>query len=209
MRVADIGREPVVRLVAARLGEHRHVGRNAAAIRELRHLHIGEGLRKRIGRAAGALEHLAVVVGAVRHLELGGERLDLAFGEFGAARIGEVAEMHVLHGMAVRADLAVDLVAALKLRRIVDAEGASEAPGLALGDLRHEGRAFVLRESREARRAAQEPRRRPAASEAVSSFPFPFLRGRRKFAIALIPSARAPRERRPASRSRCRRARIR
>ena len=113
----------------ARLGQHRHVGRQAAAVRGARGIVVRERGRPGIGRPRRTLEHVAGVVRAVLHLVLRGERLDLRFGEFRAARLGEVAEGELFGGVAVRADFAEHLEAALQLRLVVMAEEAGERPG--------------------------------------------------------------------------------
>ena len=58
----------------------------------------------------------------------GGDRCRLRLGEAGAARIGEIAERHQLQRVTGRADLFVDLEAALQLRRVESAEGSRERP---------------------------------------------------------------------------------
>src|SRR5262249_30086852 len=56
------------------------------------------------------------------------ERLHLLLGEVRPARIAEIAERDVAERVAVGADLAIDLEAALELRRIERAEDARERP---------------------------------------------------------------------------------
>ena len=102
-------------LVAARLGEHRHIGRQLAAERGAGRLVVGERRREMIGQRTGPLEHLALVVGAVGDLEIGRDRACLRLGEAGAARLGEIAERQQFYAVAGRADFLVDLEAALQL----------------------------------------------------------------------------------------------
>ena len=82
-----------------------------------------------IGRPAGPLDLIALVV-EVLDLVFGRDRLGLRLGEAGAARVRQIAERHHLRRMAVRADFAVDLEAALELRLVVFAERAGERPFL-------------------------------------------------------------------------------
>ena len=58
------------------------------------------------------------------------DRGGLRFGEARSTRIGEIAERQELQAMTVRADLTVDLKAALQLRLIIDTERAGERPRL-------------------------------------------------------------------------------
>ena len=109
--------------VAARLGQHRHIGRQGAAQRGARGLIVGERRREMIGQPARPLEHLALVVRTVGHLKSGRDRRRLRLGEAGAAGIGEVAERQKLQAVTGGADLAIDLEAALKLLRIVEPNG--------------------------------------------------------------------------------------
>ena len=81
-----------------------------------------------IGRDARPLEHVALVVRTGGDLVFGGERLHLVLGIARPAGLGEVAEGDVFQRMAVRADLAIDLEAALQLGRVVAAENAGERP---------------------------------------------------------------------------------
>ena len=118
------------RFVAARLGEHRHVRRQAAAQRGARGLIVRERRREIIGDLAGALEHLALVVRPIGHLEAGGDRRRLRLGEARTAGIGKIAERQKLEAVTGRADLAVDLEAALQLRGIVQAERPGKRPML-------------------------------------------------------------------------------
>src|SRR4029077_9836916 len=96
--VDDELREPP--FVGARLGEHRHVGRQLAAERGACRLVVRERRREMVGKGAGPLEHLALVVGAVGHLILGRDRSGLSFGEAGATRIGEIAERQQFYAVA-------------------------------------------------------------------------------------------------------------
>ena len=127
-RVEDESRERIVDV--ARLGEHGHVRRQAAAIGGARRIGVGERRRPVIGGAAGTLEHVARVVRTVLDLVFGCERLDLPFRETWSARLREVAEGEQVRGMAVRADLAEHLEAPLQLRRVVFSEHAGERPVL-------------------------------------------------------------------------------
>src|SRR6185437_7627964 len=117
-------------LVTARLGERRHVRRQSAAERRARRLIVRKRRWEIIGNLSGPLKHLALVVRAVGDLEARGDGRGLCLGEAGTARIGEVAERQKLEAVAGRADLAIDLEAALQLRGIVGAERAGERPML-------------------------------------------------------------------------------
>src|SRR6185437_16000280 len=88
-----------------------------------------ERRREVVGRTAGALDGLAFVVD-VLDLVLGRDRRGLCFREAEAARIREVAERNQVERVAARADLAIDLEAALQLRLVVLAERARKGPGL-------------------------------------------------------------------------------
>src|SRR5215471_3368727 len=87
-----------------------------------------------VRRTRRALEHLALVVRAVGHLHLRSNLLDLLRRELGTARLAEIAIGQKPHRMAVGADLAIDLEAALELGVVVSAERGREAPAL-MGDL--------------------------------------------------------------------------
>ena len=84
-----------------------------------------------IGDLAGALEHLALAVRPVSDLKAGRDGRRLRFAEFRAAWIGEIAEREQLEAVTARADLAIDLEAALKLRGVVGAERTVKRPVLA------------------------------------------------------------------------------
>ena len=75
-----------------------------------------------IGKPAGALEHLALIVGAVLNLVFAGDGCRLRLGEVRSTGIGEVAERDQLEAVTGRTNLAVDLEPALQLRLIVHAE---------------------------------------------------------------------------------------
>ena len=62
-----------------------------AVVARARGVLVRQRRREIVGRPAGALEHLALVVRAVLDLVLGGDRLDLRLGEAGPP-VGEVAE---------------------------------------------------------------------------------------------------------------------
>ena len=80
-----------------------------------------------IGQPAGPLDLIALVV-EVLDLVFGRDRLGLRLGEAGAARVRQIAERQHLRRMAVGANLAVDLEAALELRLVVFAERTGERP---------------------------------------------------------------------------------
>ena len=82
-----------------------------------------------IGEASGALDRIALVV-EILDLVFGRDRRRLPFGEPEAARLRKIAERKQLQRMAVGADLAVDLEAALQLRLVVFSEWTGERPGL-------------------------------------------------------------------------------
>src|SRR5262249_59024042 len=108
-------------------GESRHVG-GARAAGHLACLRVVlERRGKMIGRPGRALDDLALVVG-VLDLVLGGDRLDLRIREPWTAGLGEVAERQELEAVAVLANLAGDLEAALRLRALVCAGRTRERP---------------------------------------------------------------------------------
>ena len=155
-------------LVGARLGDHRHVRRHRVVARAGGVL-VRPRRRKAVGRAAFALEHLALVVGAILDLVLAGDLLDLRLGIAERAGLTEVAERQQVEAVADRANLAIDLEAALQLRAVVGAERAPERPLLA------RRRAAFRRRPAQARCPASETARTAA---------------RRVFIIGLSPSAR-------------------
>src|SRR5262249_55946153 len=114
-------------LVAARLGEHRHVGRQSATGHLARLRVVLERRRETVGRPAGAFHRLALVIG-VLDLVFGRDRLDLPRTESGTARLREIAEGQELEAVTVLADLTIDLEAALELRAVEFAERAGERP---------------------------------------------------------------------------------
>src|SRR4029453_17230054 len=107
---------------------------------------VGEGRSEMVRRTRRPLKHLAFIVGSVRHLHLRGDLLDLLRREFRAARLAEIAVGQEPHRVAVRADVPIDLEAALELRVVERAERRREAPAL----MRDLGRviAVVLRRGR-------------------------------------------------------------
>src|SRR5262249_53431911 len=117
--------------VAARFCQCRHVRRQLAAQCGAGGLVISEGRGKKVGDLARPLEHLALVVRAVLHLESCGNGCRLRFGEIRSARLGEIAERKKLEAVAVRTDLLIDLEAALQLGRIIETERARKRPALA------------------------------------------------------------------------------
>src|SRR5215469_12804143 len=72
------------------------------------------------------LEHLALIVRAILHLEGCGNRRRLRFGETGSARFGQIAERKELEAVAVRTDLLIDLIAALQLRLVINPQRTPE-----------------------------------------------------------------------------------
>src|SRR5262249_30048856 len=118
-------------LVLARLGEHRHIRRQGAAVGKACRLLVRERRRKMIGRPARALEHFALVVGAVLDLVLGRDRLDLRLGEVWSTLFAKSAERHQVEAVTDLANLAIDLESALKLAGIIAAEHTVERPGIA------------------------------------------------------------------------------
>ena len=127
-RIKDEPRETA--LVAAGLGEIGHVRRQAAAERGASRLIVGERRREIVGDFAGPLEHLTLIIRAIGDLEGGRDRGGLSLAEAGTAGIGEIAERQQLEAVAGRADLAIDLEAALQLLRIVLAERTGKRPML-------------------------------------------------------------------------------
>ncbi len=115
-------------LIGASLGQDRHVGRVGAAIGRARRLLIGERRREAVGGAARPVEHLALLVGAVLDLIGRGQRGDLALRELWPARLGEIAKGDQARCVAGRADLLVDLIAALQLGAVEFAERPGEGP---------------------------------------------------------------------------------
>src|SRR6185437_15933764 len=121
----------VVRPVGPRLDDQRLVGRERAVERGARRLLVRERRDELVGRATRPLKHLARVVGTVGHLLGRGKRLDLRFAITDAAArpVGaEVAVMQQVHRMAARADLLVDLEAALRCGAVEGAERPGEGP---------------------------------------------------------------------------------
>ena len=82
-----------------------------------------------IGQPARPLDRIALVV-EVLDLVFGGDLLGLRVAIARAARFGEIAEGNHIHRMAVGADLAVDLEAALQLRLVIFSERPGERPFL-------------------------------------------------------------------------------
>ena len=111
------------------LGHQGQVRRGLAAVGRRRSLRIGVGAAHVVERQAGPVEHLALVVRPVVHRRLGRDRLDLVLA---VAEAGEVAVGHELDAMAGRADLAVDLEAALDRCTVEGAEHAVGGPAHAL-----------------------------------------------------------------------------
>ena len=72
------------------------------------------------------------LVRRVLDLVVGGQRLDGGLGEAWATRLGQIAEVQPLDAVAARADLRVDLEAALQLAIVEVAEDAAEGPLLAV-----------------------------------------------------------------------------
>ena len=98
-------------LVAARLGDDRHVGRRRAG-------EADRWRRETVRWSAGALDRFALVIDAVLHLVLGRNRRRLRRRKIRSARLREIAKREQLHAVAGLADLAVDLVAALELTAV-------------------------------------------------------------------------------------------
>ena len=71
---------------------HGEVGRNGAAVDDAGGLVVGKRRRETVRQPAGALEHLALIVGAVLDLVFGGDRGRLLAREARTARLGEIAE---------------------------------------------------------------------------------------------------------------------
>jgi hypothetical protein len=86
---------------------------------------VGPRAREAVGRTAVALEHVAGVVGAVLDLVLGRDRLHLGLG---ITEPGQVAERDEVEAVTDRADLLVNLEAALELAAVELAERAGERP---------------------------------------------------------------------------------
>ena len=93
----------------ASLYNQTEVRREGAGVTGTSSLLIRVGRRHVVRELSWALEHLALVVGAVGVLDLLGHGLDLIGG---VRDTDEVAPSDTVEGMAGRADLAVDLVAA-------------------------------------------------------------------------------------------------
>lgn len=133
--IAGEQRVDIVGSARPRLGHHRQVRRQRTVIGDPRQLIVGERRAERIRRPRRALEHLAFVVRAVGDLHLRGENLHRLRRELRSARLAEIAVGQKPHRMAARADLLVDLEAALQLRVVVGPEWRGEAPAL-MRDLR-------------------------------------------------------------------------
>ena len=117
---------------------------------------FGERRREMVGRPAGALEHLALIVRAVLDLVFGGDRRRLRLGEAGPAGSARLRNASSSSQWQIGADLAVDLEAALQLRLVEFAERAGERP-------------FLPRRRRRARAPARTPAApaRPASRRAT------------------------------------------
>ena len=115
MLVAGQQRIDVGRAALARLGDQRQVGRERVVVRGARGDLVGERRREVVGRQRLAGRWLAGVRVDRRDLDLpvGRDRLHLGLV---VAELREVAERDELEGVAGRADLLVDLEAALELR---------------------------------------------------------------------------------------------
>ena len=97
----------------ASLDDQTEIRREGTGVAGTGSLLIGVGRRHVVGELSWALEHLAFVVGAVSVLDLLGHGLDVVGG---VRDTDEVAPGDTVQGMACRADLAVDLVAAADAR---------------------------------------------------------------------------------------------
>ncbi len=118
-------------LILARLGEHRHIGRQRPAVDETRRLLVGKWRRKVVSRPAGPLEHIALVVGAVLDLVFRRDRRDLRRGEFRSTLLAEIAERQQRETVTGLANVMIDLEPALELATIELAERAGERPRVA------------------------------------------------------------------------------
>src|SRR5690606_41611070 len=99
----------------------REVRRDRVVVRGTRSDVVRERRREIVGRRAGARGRFAGVRIDAWHGPARG--LGLHFG-FGVAKLREIADRHELERVAGRADLLVDLVAALELLLVPFAEGA-------------------------------------------------------------------------------------
>src|SRR5262249_25346206 len=120
--------EDVIRTARTGLNDQRQIGRQGTVVRGTCRLIVRERSRNWVRRPSWALEHLTFVVWSVRDLIAGGDGLYLVLG---VADIGEVAEVQVLDRMADRANLLVNLKAALRRRPVVGTEDSIKGPLLA------------------------------------------------------------------------------
>ena len=118
----------------ARLGDQRQVRRQRAVLSGASLLVVLVRAEDGVRQQRRTLEHLALVVRAVGDLvwPLGSERLDRLFRELRTAGLREVAESTSLQAMAGRANLLVNLEAALQLSLVELAGEAAERPVLTL-----------------------------------------------------------------------------
>ena len=114
-------------LVATRFRDHRHIGRHGAVARA-RRLVVRKRRREGIGKAAGTIFDLALIVRLALDLVFGGDGGRLRGGEAGPAGIRKRAEGDQFQRMAGLADFTIDLEAALKLCTVELAERARERP---------------------------------------------------------------------------------
>ena len=128
-------RVDVVGAAGSRLGDHREVGRQRPVIGGARGLRIGEGRAEPVRRTSGALNISPLSFGPSVTWTCAAKRLDRFRREFRAALLAEIAVGEQPHRMAVRANLLIDLVAALELGVVEGAERAGEGPVLR-GDAR-------------------------------------------------------------------------
>ena len=146
-----VGRTQIIGAALAGLLDQRHdrAATAHAVIRRTGCLLVREGRAEMVGRQAGPFRRLAVIVGGGhRHARGGGRHLLL-----GQADTPQVAEERLLHRMAGRAHVPIDLKTALGRSAIEGAERPVEAPVLVgIGD--H----LVSGESRRHRQRATEQR---------------------------------------------------
>ena len=172
--------------VAARLGEVGHVGWQLAAERGAGGLVVRERRREGIGNLARSLKHLALIVRTVGDLERGGNGGGLRLGKGRPVGIGQIAERQEFEAVAVRANLAVNLEAALQLRRIVGTERTGKRPMLPRRRIR------LLRRC-QCRAGGQRSCQREAQDDAVTNFHWPGLLNRVRQAAGRTRRAAHPR----------------
>src|SRR5262245_43064990 len=120
----------IVRTAWPRLDHHRKIRRQCATIGSPCCCIVRERRPETVRKTSRALKHLTLVIRPVGHLHLGGERCHCLRREFRAALLTQVSVGEEPHRMAVRANLLIDVISALKLSVVERSERPGEAPFL-------------------------------------------------------------------------------